>query len=88
MEPRQTDEQIDFGKFPIGKPLFLYQYHSCDTAAKFPVSLSKNIRLMRFVRMTHRKSLKVVTSSKLEKRRKIQIFNYFPIEMVFLTYLA
>lgn len=38
VEPRQNDEQIDFGKFPIGKPLFLYQYHSCDTAAKFPVS--------------------------------------------------
>ena len=29
---------IDFEALPIGKPLFLLQYHSCDTAAKFPVS--------------------------------------------------
>jgi hypothetical protein len=41
VEPRQNDEQIDFGKFPIGKPLFLYQYHNCDTAAKFPVSFNQ-----------------------------------------------
>ena len=37
VEPLKKDDSIDFEKVPIGKPLFLYQYHSCDTAAKFPV---------------------------------------------------
>ena len=34
------DDVIDFDKLPIGKTLFLYQYHSCDMAAKFPVGKS------------------------------------------------
>ena len=37
VEPLNKEDSIDFEKVPIGKPLFLYQYHSCDTAAKFPV---------------------------------------------------
>jgi hypothetical protein len=38
-----ADDVIDFEQLPIGKPLFLYQYHSCDTAAKFPVSFPGHI---------------------------------------------
>jgi len=41
VEPLKKDDLIDFEKLPIGKPLFLYQYHNCDTAAKFPVRFSK-----------------------------------------------
>jgi hypothetical protein len=43
VEPLNKEFSIDFEKLPIGKPLFLYQYHSCDTAAKFPVSIHEFI---------------------------------------------
>ena len=36
---RNEDQMIDFEKLPVGKVLYLYQYHSCDTASRFPVKL-------------------------------------------------
>ena len=45
IEPFEKDEPIDFDGFPIGSILELLQYHSCDTAAKFQVVISKVPRL-------------------------------------------
>ena len=45
IEPFDKDEHIDFDEFPIGSILELLQYHSCDTAAKFQVVISKVPRL-------------------------------------------
>ena len=45
IEPFEKYELIDFDEFPIGSILELLQYHSCDTAAKFQVVISKVPRL-------------------------------------------
>ena len=37
VQPFDTNQQIDFEKFPIGAMLELVQYHSCDTAARYQV---------------------------------------------------
>ena len=37
IRPTNTEEKIDFTKFPIGSVIYLYQYHVCDTASRFPV---------------------------------------------------
>lgn len=37
IEPFDRNQQIDFEKLPIGSVLELVQYHSCDTAARYPV---------------------------------------------------
>ncbi len=39
VQPFENWNYIHFEKFPIGSMLHLLQYHSCDTAAKFPVSI-------------------------------------------------
>ncbi len=38
VEPRK-DVPLDFGRFPVGSLLFLLPYHSCATAACYPVSM-------------------------------------------------
>ena len=45
IEPFDRNEPINFDEFPIGGILELLQYHSCDTAAKFQVVISKMPRL-------------------------------------------
>jgi hypothetical protein len=41
VQPYEAGNAINFGDLPIGSVLELLQYHSCDTAARYPVSLKK-----------------------------------------------
>ena len=34
---RHGENLLDFDQFPIGSVIYLYQYHVCDTASRFPV---------------------------------------------------
>ena len=36
IRPKNENENLDFSKFPIGSVLYLYQYHNCQTASRFP----------------------------------------------------
>ena len=36
IRPESKDVELDFTKFPIGSVLYLYQYHNCQTASRFP----------------------------------------------------
>ena len=37
VKPKDSRDILDFSKYPIGSVLYLYQYHNCDTASRFPV---------------------------------------------------
>ena len=46
---RNEDQLIEFEKVPVGKVLFLYQYHSCDTASRFPVKFTDRQTILHFL---------------------------------------
>ena len=41
IQPRNPDDKIDMDKCPYGSIIFILPYHSCATAAMYPVSLQK-----------------------------------------------
>jgi D-serine deaminase-like pyridoxal phosphate-dependent protein len=37
VRPKNGNNKLQFSEYPIGSILYLYQYHVCDTASRFPV---------------------------------------------------